>query len=539
MRLKPNPLTTMTHPERLLRAPGGLTGEVVDQVGANSVLQGPQRHTCLVGGSRAGKTIVIIRAILIRALRVASRHAAFRFRSNAAWPSLGMDTIPFVADTFFPDVRIKPNLQHHFYELPNGSEFWIGGLDTKERTERILGNEYATIFLNECSQIPYSSALLARTRLAQNVGGLTQRAYYDLNPVGRGHWTNKLFGFKLDPVSGRSLRDPEQYVRRFMVPANNPTLAKEYLQELDDLPEKQRLRFKEGVYIDEASNALWNLELLDVTRVSPGDMPPLKRVVVAVDPSGAGDDLDNTHDAIGIIVVGLGADNHAYVLADYTLLAGPREWAAAAVAAYHKHKADRLVAEENFGGAMVEFTVRTVDGTVSYKKVQASRGKVVRAEPISALYGELRDGKVVNGRVHHVLADNGSNKLQLLEAEMCEFTDLGYTGERSPNRADALVWALTELMLAESSDGWLEFYRRKAAAATAKQPVGTEVVTAAVRAPSGTIVMKSPEPHQNFYVGPGRVYVSDKDSLVHKVDPVDIPNLERSGCRLVREDSAA
>ncbi len=109
-----------------------------------------------------------------------------------------------------PRERLKRHRTEGYFSLGNESEIWIGGLDDQARVEKILGKEYATIFLNECSQIPYSSVLMALTRLAQVVSGLPQAAYYDLNPVSKGHWTNMLFGDKRDPVSRQPLADPGQ-----------------------------------------------------------------------------------------------------------------------------------------------------------------------------------------------------------------------------------------------------------------------------------------------------------------------------------------
>ncbi|WP_244532360.1 phage terminase large subunit [Methylocapsa palsarum] len=136
-----------------------------------------------------------------------------------------------------------------FFELRNGSRIWIGGLDDKERVEKILGLEYSTVFLNEASQIPYSSALIAFTRLAQVAPNLAQRAFIDLNPVGKTHWTNILFGDKRDPVSMTRLNDPKNYQRAFLNPPDNAqNLSSEFLTSLANLPERQRKRFYEGVY---------------------------------------------------------------------------------------------------------------------------------------------------------------------------------------------------------------------------------------------------------------------------------------------------
>jgi len=122
---------------------------------ANALLIGPQRHTLLVGGSRSGKTTLFVRAIGVRASRAEnSRHAILRFRGNAARSSIALDTLPKVFRLCFPEVPLVEHRQDGYYSLPNGAEIWVGGLDDKDRVEKILGQEYSTIFINECSQVP-------------------------------------------------------------------------------------------------------------------------------------------------------------------------------------------------------------------------------------------------------------------------------------------------------------------------------------------------------------------------------------------------
>ena len=255
---------------------------------ARALLQS-QRHTLLVGGSRSGKTTLLVREIAGRALRAEnSRHAILRLHANAARASVALDTLPKVFRLCYPNQPLKRHRTEGYFSLLNGSEIWIGGLDDQERVEKILGNEYATIFLNECSQIPYSSALVALTRLAQNAAGLPQAAYYDLNPTSKGHWTNILFGEKRDPVSRQPLSNPEDYARMFLNPADNAVnLTAAYLKSLESLPERQRKRFFEGVYIDDLDGALFSYEAIARARVSGLEPARCRRVVVAVDPSGA------------------------------------------------------------------------------------------------------------------------------------------------------------------------------------------------------------------------------------------------------------
>ncbi len=176
----------------------------------------------------------------------------------------------------------------------------------------------------------------------------------------------------------------------------------------------------------EVPGALWKREQIDNLRVK--EYPHLVRIVVAVDPSG-GDKQKN--DEVGLVVVGKDAQKHGYVLADLSGRYSPKEWGSKAVALYRQFKADRIVAEANFGGAMVENTIRVVDPNAPVKLVHASRGKHVRAEPVSALYEQ--------GRMHHCGQFTG------LEDEMVTWVPLVSTD--SPNRVDALVWGATELLI--------------------------------------------------------------------------------------------
>jgi len=405
------------------------------QIAANRMLGDPQRHTLLVGGSRSGKTFLIIRAIIIRAAKAAnSRHLITRLRANAVRASVWLDTFPKVRDLCFPDLPMTEHRQDGYFELPNGSEIWFGGLDDKERVDKILGQEYATIFPNECSQIPYSSIKTLLTRLAQRAPGLVQRAYYDLNPVGVGHWTNRLFVQNKNVDNEKKLRNPDQYALMYMNPEDNKeNLDPAYLDELRSMSARHRQRFYEGKYVSEVEGALWTADMIESSRVSEDDVPDLKRVAVAVDPSGASGPEDYRSDEIGIIAAGRGVDDHAYVKADNSLRASPEVWGRIAVDTYNEHEADLIVAERNFGGEMVAAVIRAVDPHVPVKLVTASRGKVVRAEPVAALYEK--------DKIHHV------GRFPRFEDQLTNFTTAGYVGDKSPDRADAGVWGLTELML--------------------------------------------------------------------------------------------
>lgn len=391
----------------------------------------------LYGGARSGKTFLILRAIITRALAHTSRHAALRYRFNHIKGSLIYDTLPKVMGLCFPGVSDHCHLDKSdwFYTLPNGSEIWFGGLDDKERTEKILGQEYASLFLNECSQIPWTSRNMAITRLAQKTP-LRLRAYYDCNPPSEAHWTCQVFINKRDPESRTGLKDPTNYECMVMNPdSNRENLPPEFLTELSNLPERMRRRFLLGQFASAAENALWSFDLLDKCRILEGSLPDLQRIIIAVDPSGCHGEEDDRSDEVGIIVLGLAVDGKAYVLEDLSGRLGPSQWGQAVVAAYDRYDADAVVAETNYGGAMVGEVIRAArppdEPRIPFREVRASRGKHVRAEPISALYTQ--------GKVMHV------GYFERLEDQLCSMTTAGYAGDRSPDRADALVWGLNDL----------------------------------------------------------------------------------------------
>lgn len=390
-------------------------------------------HVLLYGGSRSGKTLVHCRSIAIRAMKAAqTRHAALRFRFNHIKESIVLDTWPKMMRLCFPEVSYTLNKSDWFATFPNGSEVWFAGLDDKDRTEKILGKEFSTILFNEVSQLPWPSVEMAHTRLAQK-SPLRLRAFYDENPPKKGHWSHKLFIEKINPTDRTVLADQGNYVQMRLNPEDNRVnLPEEYLKTLRGLSGERKRRFYDGEFGDDTANALFSDSTFDRNRVLGDDkLPEFLRVVIAVDPSGASDAEDNNGDAIGICVVALGADGRAYVLEDLTIKAGPKTWGTVVASAYERHRADRVVAEMNFGGEMVRFVVQAAKPGIPFKAVTASRGKVVRAEPISYL--------VEDGKVRHV------GFFPELEDELTSFTSTGYVGGASPNRADAYVWALTEL----------------------------------------------------------------------------------------------
>ena len=412
------------------------------QAEAQAVCASQATHIMLEGGSRSGKTFLLTRNLTFRALKApVSRHAILRFRFNQVKTAVLLDTFPKVMKECFPGVEYEIDKTDWYARFDNESEIWFSGLDDKDRTEKVLGKEFATIYLNECSQIPYRSMNMAVTRLAQkvmtNIEGrepkeLPPRMYYDLNPPSKAHWGYKIFHLKQDPDTGKPLARPADYVTFKLNPDDNlENLTANYLETLEGLSPRMRKRFRDGDWAEATPNALFSDEIVERYRVIDGTVPDMIRIVVSVDPSGADSTNNTDNDAIGIMVVGLGTDGCAYVLEDATVKAGPKVWGRVATDCYDRHNADIIVGEHNYGGAMVKFTIQVAKPRVPYKEVHASRGKAVRAEPISALYD--------SGKVRHV------GYFSELEDELYSFSTSGYLGEDSPNRADALIWAISEL----------------------------------------------------------------------------------------------
>lgn len=409
---------------------------------AKRLLGGDALHTLLFGGSRSGKTFINIWAIVARAiLEPESRHCILRKFFAMANKSIINDTFPKVMKVCFPQVPYTLNKSLFYAKIPNNSEIWFGGLD---EGDKILGNEYATMYFNEISELSYDQVETAYSRNAQKCIRIRNRFFYDENPVGKTHWSYKLFVEGLNPADNTPLLHPENYCSMRMNPMDNlANLSDTYIAQLQSLSARKRARFLDGDWQDDSANALWKRStMINPYRVHNINPDELDRIVIAIDPAVTSTDQS---DETGIVAAGVkygrnGADDHFYVLDDFSLKGSPTEWANAAIEVYDYYSADRIIAEVNNGGDMVETVIRNIDDQVAFSAVRATRGKILRAEPVAALYEK--------GRVHH------AGEFQLLEDQMCNFT--GLDGEKSPDRLDALVWAITELAdggSGEASDG--------------------------------------------------------------------------------------
>jgi phage terminase large subunit-like protein len=415
------------------------------QVRARELFKSGKRFLLVYGGSRSGKTFEVLRTIVNRALLSAgSRHLVVRQEGTAAKRSIVKDTFPKMMALCWPEMGYEWKEQYGYFTLANGSEIWVGGLNDDKALEKILGAEYASIYINEASEVRYSAFTLLRSRLAQTAATiegkpLSQRFYADLNPTTRQHWTYRLWIDGVDPETQAGI-DTDQFGHVVVNPMDNAAnLSQEYINDLRALPDRARKRFLEGKYVEDVEDALWRRSMIKRVKT----LPPLRRIVVAIDPAVSN---QPGSDETGIIAAGTDAAGNAYVLDDASGRYRPEEWARMALAVYDGVQADRIVAEVNQGGQMVEYTIRAMRANVPYRAVRATRGKVARAEPISALYER--------GKVFH------AGEFEELESQMCSLTT-GFDSKAagwSPDRVDALVWALSDLFpdvaRAKDEDDW-------------------------------------------------------------------------------------
>jgi phage terminase large subunit-like protein len=247
------------------------------------------------------------------------------------------------------------------------------------------------------------------------------------------------------PIIKDIIKSKSTRVTRGSTMDNRSNLPEKFLTELHEKYGGTRLGRQElnAEILDDVPGALWTRDVFDAHRIkgewvgnsircADGREIQMQRVVIAVDPSGSSGDENNSDD-IGIIAAGKGVDGRGYILGDYTCNMAPAGWGRRAVEAYRRFMADSIVAEKNFGGDMVRFVIMTADPGVPVRMVTASRGKSVRAEPVAALYEQ--------GRVSHI------EGMEKLEDQACQMTGDGYIGEGSPDRLDAAVWGLSDLML--------------------------------------------------------------------------------------------
>jgi phage terminase large subunit-like protein len=346
-------------------------------------------------------------------------------------------------------VNVSPPWERPSYQASRRRLVWPGGamafLYSAQEPERLRGPQHDAAWADELAAWTYGQQAWDQLQFGLRLGE-DPRAVITTTP-------------KPLPLVRQLLADPDCVVTRGTTYDNRANVPRAFIDRIIRRYEGTRLGRQElhAEVLGDAPGALWPYEALLAARVQAH--PELTRVVVAVDPSGSSGEDEG--DAQGIIVAGLGVDGLGYVLADRSCKLSPQGWGRRAVEAFDAFGADRIVAEKNYGGEMVRFTIQAVRKSAPVTLVSATRGKTVRAEPVSALYEQ--------GRVRHLVADPAGAALAELEEEMRQATSNGYLGEGSPNRMDALVWALTSLMLEAEAPGaaFLELARREAASGEA------------------------------------------------------------------------
>ncbi|MBI1954223.1 MAG: DNA-packaging protein [Proteobacteria bacterium] len=298
---------------------------------------------------------------------------------------------------------------------PNGAIAHFYGAD---HFEQLRGPQFDTAWMDEVCKFRYPQETLDQLLLGLRLGN-NPKCIITTTP-------------KPLPFLDKLLKDPKVVVTKGTTYENKANLAKGFLEKITHHFEGTRLGAQElyGQILSEKQGALWRRDLIFYKEppLSDDETYELKRIVIAIDPA-------TTHhegsDETGIIVAGLSEEEEAYILEDLSGRFSPVEWGRRVVNAYFKYKADRVIAEVNKGGDLVERVVRSFDSSLSFKAVRATRGKATRAEPIAALYEQKK--------VFH------TKPLPLLESQLCDYIP-GITS-KSPDRLDALVWALTELLL--------------------------------------------------------------------------------------------
>jgi phage terminase large subunit-like protein len=306
-------------------------------------------------------------------------------------------------------------------EWPNGARSLIF---TADEPERLRGKQHMKLWCDEIASWRRPEAF-EQAMLGLRLGALPQVV------------------ITTTPKPIKLIRDlianPKTVVTRGSTYENRANLAPGFFAAIINRYEGTRLGRQElnAELLEDVEGALWSSTMIDSGRVRTA--PDMIRVVVAIDPATtSGEDADET----GIVIAGRGVDGHAYVFRDLSCRMTSNGWGHRAIHAYREYGADRIIAEVNNGGDLVEDVLRVIDRNVSYKAVHASRGKVVRAEPISALYEQ--------NKVHHI------GSFPELETQMCSFVPDHLDG--SPDRVDALVWALTDLMLGSPGENLFAYY---------------------------------------------------------------------------------
>lgn len=412
------------------------------------------------GPSGSGKSFFIMFLVLLRALRAPnSRHAIFRLTRASCDQTLFEKTLREVLDKAFPGLEQEIEAAGGFSlsdlscTLPNGSVLFFNGLD-ENRITKVLGDEFNTVWINECNEPGFTynhvSTLMSRLRArAKTVDGkdLKNKMFFDCNPRFYSDWEYKAFVQHVNPDDGDAMPYADEWVMaKLNTLANMENLAEDAMRILEAGNAASRRRYLEGEWSDENNNALFTDSMFRDHRIpKPKEVRDaastlamladqginLQRVTIACDPAVT---ADPKSDLTGITVQGIAPDGHVYVLDDLSDRYTPDAACKVIEEAFRQWGASRIIMEKNQGGLWLDATLRKHFPAAPLKFVSANAttgGKASRAEPVSAQYER--------GVVHHV----GTHKE--LEQQMCDFGSPA-SRRKSPDRMDAVVWGITELL---------------------------------------------------------------------------------------------
>lgn len=409
----------------------------------------PARYKVAYGGRGGAKSWNFARALIIlareRKLRILCGREFQKSIADSCHKLLSDQITAMGFDGYF-------EVQQTAILGKNGSEFIFCGLRTNptslksyEGIDIFWAEEAQTVSQNSWDII-IPTIRKENASIHSDAGVDTSEIWASYNPYNEEDATHQMF----------VVHPPPGAVVKYVTYRDNPFFPEVLKKEARHLKSVDIDAYEnvwEGRCRSRVLGALWTKDIFTANREPKPEteearealIATLLRVVISIDPSGCAGEEDKRSDEVGIVAVGLGHDGIGRVLEDATGRYSPDGWARKALELFDRWQADKIVAEKNFGGAMVESTIRTARKLAPVKLLNASRGKVQRAEPVAALYAQ--------GKVRHV------GNFPELERQQCLFSTGGYVGARSPDHADAAIWGITELMLDKSvGEGLFEYY---------------------------------------------------------------------------------
>jgi phage terminase large subunit-like protein len=388
--------------------------EALDGIKNNDII-------ALWGGSRSGKTVLAIHCLVVRAiLYPGSTHLVVRKFSNSVRRSIWMQTLPFVIKSYDGLAEtIQKDKTQQIITFNNGSKILCLGCDTEKETDKILGIETSTLFVDEITELSYEQFGVLQSRLAEKKCK-SNKTIVCCNPTSRKSWVYKLFIEHKNPVSGEEMKNFNPFIKKLNPGDNAENIADGYIEVLKNLSDRQKLRFYDGEWLSEIEGALFKFDFIERNRKKESEY---EQILVSVDPAVTNTDKS---DETGIIVVGKKGEDY-YVLRDESGKYSPVEAARKIVALRRLYKANKVVCETNQGGDFILSAISQQDKECPVYGVHQKVGKLIRAEPVAFLYEK--------NKVHHIAC------FPELEDQLISYNGTG----SSPDRLDALCTGISEL----------------------------------------------------------------------------------------------